>query len=154
MRSTYRVFAYLIAALVMVQAAAIALGVFGLFKWVDGGGNVTKAAFENGDISFPEDIGFAIHGMSGMMLIPAVSLIFLILSFFAKIPGGVKWAAIVLLTVVVQVLLGMFAHGLPALGALHGLNALILFGVAVMAGKRVATTSTTTAAAMPETTRV
>ena len=35
--------------------------------------------------------------------------------------------------VVLQVLLGLFGHAVPLLGALHGLNALLLFGVAVMA---------------------
>ncbi len=35
-----------------------------------------------------------LHGMIGMMLIPLLALVLLIISFFAKIPGGVKWAAI------------------------------------------------------------
>ncbi len=84
-----------------------------------------------------------VHGMNGTMLIPLIALVFMIVSFFAKIPGGVKWAGFVLLAVVVQVLLGMFAHEVPSLGILHGVNALVLFGLAVMAGKRVSTTTTT-----------
>ena len=50
----------------------------------------------------------------------ALALILLIVSFFAKIPGGVLWAGLVLVTVVVQVLLGMFGEGAPALGLVHG----------------------------------
>jgi hypothetical protein len=65
--------------------------------------------------------------------------VFLVVSFFAKIPGGVTWAALVFLAVVVQVALGLFAHALVGLGILHGANALVLFGLAVMAGKRVDT---------------
>ena len=38
--------AYIIAALVVVQAGAIAYGVFGLFNWVEGGGTLDQAAFE------------------------------------------------------------------------------------------------------------
>jgi heme A synthase len=68
-------------------------------------------------------------------------LILVIVSFFAKIPGGTKWALIVFGVVVLQYALAFFARigSLPALGALHGLNALILFGVAVMAAMRVRT---------------
>ena len=57
--------------------------------------------------------------------------------FFAKIPGGIVWALITLGTVVVQVLLGLSAHALPALGMLHGIVALALFGVALTAAQRV-----------------
>jgi heme A synthase len=64
-----------------------------------------------------------------------------ILSFFAKIPGGAKWALIVFGVVVVQYALAFLARiaSLPTLGALHGFNALILFGVAVTAAMRVRT---------------
>ena len=136
MRSVYRVLAFLIAALVAVQAAAVALGVFGLMRWVDEGGTLDKAAFESDEQLFGEEIGFMIHGMNGMMLIPLVALILLVVSFFAKIPGGAKWAGFVFLAVIVQVALGIFAWEMAGLGALHGINALILFGLAVTAGMR------------------
>ena len=44
------------------------------------------------------------------------------MSFFAKIPGGTKWALIVFGVVVLQYALAFFARlaTLPALGALHG----------------------------------
>lgn len=142
MKSVYRVLAYVIAAEVVVQAAAIAFAVFGLSKWVEDGGTLTKAAMESEDTTFTGVLGFAIHGMNGTMLIPLVTLVFLVVSFFAKVPGGVKWAGFVVLAVVVQVLLGMFAHGAPALGLLHGANALVLFGLAVTAGRRVGSTTT------------
>ncbi len=80
-----------------------------------------------------------LHGIIGMMLIPLLALVLLIISFFAKIPGGVKWAGIVLGLVVLQVALGIFGHETPYSGLLHGLNALILFTVALLAGRRVAT---------------
>jgi hypothetical protein len=50
----------------------------------------------------------------------------------------VKWAALVLAAVVVQVALGMFGHEAAVFGLLHGINALLLFSLAVVAGRRVA----------------
>jgi hypothetical protein len=85
--------------------------------------------------------GFATHGINGMMIIPIVVLLLLIVSFFAKVPGGVKWAAIVFGLTVLQVVLAFVAFGAPVVGALHGLNALALFAVAVVAGRRVRTAS-------------
>jgi hypothetical protein len=131
MRSAYRVLAILLAALVVVQAAAIAFAVAGLEHWVDEGNTLDKASAEDAD--FQGVVGFMIHGMNGMMLIPLVALLLLIVSFFAKIPGGVQRAAIVLVLVIVQVTLGLFGHDIPVLGGLHGLNALLVFSSAVMA---------------------
>lgn len=138
MRSVYRWLAYLIAAEVAVQAAVMVYAVAGLGIWVDrDGGVLDKAAFESEERIFPEIVGFMIHGINGMMVIPALALILLIISFFAKVPGGIKWAGLVLLAVVVQVSLGLFGHEEAILGGLHGINALLLFSLAVMAGKRV-----------------
>jgi hypothetical protein len=138
MRSAYRFLAYAIPVLVVVQAASIAFGLFGLGAWVDNGHTFTKAMVDgNTNTSFTGDVGFAIHGINGEMLIPLVALILLVVSFFAKIPGGVKWAAIVLLVVVIQVALAFVAFGAPVVGALHGLNAFVLFGLALMAAQRV-----------------
>jgi hypothetical protein len=137
MKGVYRVFAYLIAAEVIIQASAIALAVFGLGKWIDDGGTLNKAVMEGNDSSIDGVIGFAIHGINGMMIIPILGLLFLIISFFAKVPGGVKWALITFGLIVLQVLLGMFAHSVYALGVLHGINAFAVLGVAATAGRRV-----------------
>lgn len=136
MRTTYRVFAYLIAALVAFQAAMIAFGIFGFGKWIDSGGVMDKAALESGRSNFGEEVGLMIHGIDGEMVIPVVALIFLIISFFAKVPKGAAWAGGVAGLIVVQVLLGIFGHALTFLGLLHGANALLLFTVALLAGLR------------------
>jgi hypothetical protein len=142
MKKVYKGLAWLIAAEVVVQAAAMVYAIAGLGIWVDrDGGVLDKAAFESGESLFPEMIGLFVHGINGMMVIPVLALLFLIVSFFAKVPGGVKWAALVLLAVVVQVTLGMFGHEAAIFGLLHGMNALLLFSLAVMAGKRVSTRS-------------
>lgn len=135
MRTTYRVLAYILAIEVVIQAAAVAWGFFGESAFVEGGGVVDKALIESGTIPFPEVVGFIVHGINGQMVIPALALVLLIVSFFAKVPKGVKWASILLVAVVAQVLLGMFGRGLPLLGLLHGANALLILGSAVVAAR-------------------
>ncbi len=56
--------------------------------------------------------------------------------YIAKVPGGVKWAAITLLLVVLQVTLGIFGHETPYAGMLHGVNALALFTTAGYTARR------------------
>ena len=136
MRTAYRVLAHLIAFLVVVQAAAIAWALSGLTNWVSDGGTLDSAAMESGETLFAEVAGFMVHGINGMMLIPLVAVVLLVVSFFAKLPRGVAWAAAVLALVVVQVLLGMFLHGASFAGLLHGANAMLLFVVALQAGLR------------------
>ena len=138
MKTAYRALAYLLAGLVLVQAAAIAYAIAGLGYWVsEDGGVLDKALMESDDPEFSGLTGFMVHGMNGMMVIPLLSLVLLIVSFFAKIPGGVKWAGFVLLAVVAQIALafGAFAAA-PVLGWLHGMNALVIVGLAINAARR------------------
>lgn len=137
MKTAYKVLAYIIALEVAIQAFMIAFAVAGLGIWIMEEDGVLDAAAMEGEPEFTGAIGMMIHGMNGMMLIPLLALVFLIVSFFAKVPGGVKWAGFVLLAVVVQVALGIFGHSLAISGGLHGLNALVVFSLAVMAGMRV-----------------
>jgi hypothetical protein len=136
MRSVYRVLAYLIAALVVVQAGAIAYGVFGLFSWVEAGGTFDQAALEAENAGIGGGFGFGLHITIGYFVIPLAALLLLIISFFAKIPGGIRWALFLFLTVVVQTLLAGFALEVAGIGWLHGMVALVLFGLAVTAGIR------------------
>jgi Family of unknown function (DUF6220) len=137
MKTVYKVLAYIVAAEVVIQAMAMVFAVAGLGRWVSEGGVLDKAVMESEESPFPEVVGFMIHGLNGMMIIPAIALLLLISSFFAKVPGGIKWAALVFGLVVVQVSLGLAGHAIPALGALHGLNALMLFTSALYTARRV-----------------
>ena len=130
MRSAYKYLAYAIDVLILLQAAAIAWAVFGLSKYIDDGHSINKSGIEGDKTLFSEENGFAIHGMSGTTLIPLVALILLIISFFAKVPQGPKWAGMLFGGIVVQVALGLTAHSVPALGFLHGFWALLLFWLA------------------------
>jgi hypothetical protein len=132
MRTAYRVLAFAIAAFVAIQAAAIGYAVFAQLNWMEGGGTLDEAAFETGAPGTGAMIFHALEGFA-ILLLP---LALLIISFFAKIPQGVRWAVIVLVTTVVQIALGSVSRMLPAIGAVHGAVALLLFGVAVMAAMR------------------
>jgi hypothetical protein len=136
MRVVYRVIAYVIAAEVALQAAFMAYAVFGLGKWVDDGGVLDSAVIESDKMAFDEEVGFMLHGINGQMVIPALALILLIVSFFAKVPRGVLYAVMVLVWVAVQVTLGLSGHEIPVLGLFHGLVAFALYGTAFMAGFR------------------
>lgn len=140
MKTVYRVVAFVIAAGVMAQAAAVAFGFFGLGVWVDGGGTLDKAAYESDSISFLGLAGLAFHGIVGTMVMPILALVFLVVGIVAqvmtKLPGALKWSLFVLVATVLQVVLGLAAHSYPVLGVLHGLLAFVLFGLAAMAGVR------------------
>lgn len=127
MRSTYRVLAGLVALGVVLQAAFIGAGTFGVFHDADNG-----TVFDKNNLNVAQ----IAHSITGSMLIPLAALVLLIISFFAKVPGGVKWAAIVFGLVVVQIMLAYASYGVPQIGFLHGINALALFSVAVLASRR------------------
>jgi hypothetical protein len=140
MRTTYKVLAYLVAAEVAVQAMVMVWAIAGLGKWVSSGGvfdkSVIEGNIETGAMPFPEVLGILVHGINGIFVVPGLSLVLLIISFFTKVRGAIKWALIVFALVVVQTQLGFLGHEFPVGGALHGLNALALFGVALYAGRR------------------
>lgn len=136
MKTAYRILAYLVAAEVVLQAAVITLAVVGLSNWVDSGGVYDKALRERHQAAFPEAVAFAVHGINGQLLVPVIALLLLIVSLFAKVSGGVKWAAVVFVLVIVQVALGMLSQFVAALGALHGINAMALFAAAIYAARR------------------
>ena len=135
MKQVYRVLAFLVAAGVAIQAASVAYGMFGLLKWIEGGGTLDQSTELTPALG--GYTGFSWHATGGIFILPAISLLLLISSFFAKVPGGIRWALIVLGVTVLQVALGLFSHSVAGLGWLHGINALALFGTAMMAGMRV-----------------
>ena len=143
MRTAYKVLAYLVAAEVAVQAMVMVWAIAGLGVWVDGGGVFDKSVIEgsigSGAMPFPEVLGILVHGINGTFVVPAIALVLLIVSFFTKARGAIKWAVIVFVLVVAQGQIGFLGHEFPLAGALHGLNALALFGVALYTGRRIRT---------------
>src|SRR4051812_23105553 len=126
-KQTYRVVAELIALGVLVQAGAIAAGWFTAIHDVDNGLVI--------DDNYDGNVFHGIHGFVGFNIMPLLGLILLVVSFFAakSVPGARKWAGIVFGLIVLQVALALFAFSVPALGALHGINALAVLGTSLRA---------------------
>jgi hypothetical protein len=139
MRITYRIFALLIALEVIVQAAAIAWGFFGLGKWIEAGNTLNKSVLDCRDCrpSFTEENGLMIHGINGSLIVPALGLLFLIVSFFTRNKTLMLWAAITFALVLIQAeVLPELASTYPIYGALHGVNALLVFSAAAIAWRK------------------
>lgn len=124
MKTAYRVIAYLLALSVAVQASLIAFGAFALENNID-----------NGPVSDGDTTGVTLHSFAYVVVLFAVAL--LAVSFGAKVQHGVRWAAIPLGLVVVQFFLAYAAYSAAIVGVLHGLNALAIFAIALLAGRRV-----------------
>jgi hypothetical protein len=150
MRATYKVLGHLIAGLVVVQAAAIALWVFGLWHWLDEGNGHTvtpQLAEDRFEGVSTLAVGVNIHSF-GAIAVALVAIILLIVSFFAKIPGGVKWAGFVFLAVLFQWVIAIASFGIPGLGFLHGANALLVAWLGWRAAKQASVVEET--ASVPE----
>jgi hypothetical protein len=137
-RQVYRILAMLVAVGVVVQAAAIAFALFQIEHQTDDGQVYSKDS-HNG--------GVALHSALGEMVIPIIALLLLIVSFFAGIPGGVKWAAITFGVLVLQIVLAFAGQGVPAIGVLHGINAFALAAVASIAMRKARVAGSTSAPA-------
>ncbi len=134
MRRTYQVLAYVLVAEVVVQAMTVAIALAGLGKWIDDGHTVDKAVVE-AHPRFAGSIGFPIHAINGEMLIPLLVLGLLLVSFFAKVPGGTRRAAILVGLIALQVFLGIVLQGVPYVALLHVLNAFAILVLAFRAGR-------------------
>jgi hypothetical protein len=137
MKQVYRVLAFLIAAGVILQAAAIAYAVFAMFEWVGAGGTIDKSLIESESPQIGGITGFNMHQLFGVTILPLLALLLLISSFLARIPGGIRWGFIVFAVTVTQSLLGIYAHHTAGVGWLHGGMALVLFICAAIAALRI-----------------
>jgi hypothetical protein len=72
-------------------------------------------------------------------------MLLLIVSFFAKVRRGITWALILLGTVLLQIVLALVGFGIPAIGALHGINAIVILALAVVAGRSARVSAVTSA---------
>ncbi|WP_353815048.1 hypothetical protein [Agromyces sp. SYSU T00266] len=137
MQRTYSMLGYLLATLVVLQAGAIAWFVSGMFRWINDGAYLDAAVLaERGDPHFPEELGIAAHSLNGIIVIPAVGLALLIVSFFTRDRVAMILAGVVLALIVLQTQLGFWGPELPAAGLVHGMNALAILLVATLAAVR------------------
>lgn len=136
MRKVYLVLAWLVAAGVVVQVAAIAFAKVGEDYLIDHGGVIDKAFVEssmNGTTSFVGVEGEAIHAMNGMMVLPVIALLLLISSFFVRGTAPKLWALLVVGLLALQIVVAFTMFGLPYLGIVHGVNALAILLVSITA---------------------
>jgi hypothetical protein len=73
-RIASRVLAYLVAAGVVVQAASISYGMFGLTKWIEGGGTLDESTELTPGLG--GYTGFSWHATGGIFILLAISLLF------------------------------------------------------------------------------
>ena len=112
-----------------MQASLIAFGTFALEDSID-----------NGPVSDGDTTGVTLHhSFAYVVALFAVAL--LAVSFGAKVKHGTRWAAIPLGLVAAQFFFAYAAYSAAIVGALHGLNALAIFAVALLAGRRVPKTA-------------
>jgi hypothetical protein len=136
MISVYRFLAYLMVLAVVFQASVIAFAVFGLRNWVIVDGGALEGGSLRGEPAYTGQIGFLLHQKNGQIVIPLIAILLLICSFFTAVRRGVIWTAALAATVAVQIYLGTFPIGLPALGILHGIGALAIFAFALITATR------------------
>ncbi|MFC7527646.1 hypothetical protein [Actinoplanes sp. GCM10030250] len=139
MRTAYRIIAMLIPIFVLVQLTVIAGAWFLVLNDLDSGSVLDKNTVDNW--------AHVVHSQVGMIVIPLLGLSLLIVSFFARVPGGIKWAAITLGVIFLQVFLAFAGFAAPLVGLLHGLNAAAVAAVAEVAARKAKVT--TTAPAQP-----
>ena len=130
MRKAYAGLAYVVAIGVVWQAAGIAIALFTVMHEVEDGAAITSGYDWGGNL------GILMHRIGGSAVIPLASIALLIVSFFTRLPGAVKWAAIVFGLVVLQWVFVFAAFAAANAASLHGANALAMFAAAVWAGRR------------------
>jgi heme A synthase len=70
------------------------------------------------------------------IIVLVLGLVLLILSYFAKLPGGAKWAGFTFLAIVVQWVLAIVSFAAPVVGVLHGANAFAILALAEFTARR------------------
>jgi hypothetical protein len=134
-KQAYRVLNYLLSLEVLIQAAVIAWYAFGVYKYADDNGSISHHQLEDG--GFNGHAGAVIHAVNGFMIIPFIALVLLVVSFFAKIPGGVRLAVITFVLVVVQAfVLPELSTKAPAVGMLHGAVALAILALTIISARK------------------
>ena len=146
MKQTYRILNYLMSLEVLIQAAVITWFSFGVSKYAEKNGSITRDLLEDG--GFGGGAGLTAHAINGYMIIPAIALVLLVISFFARVRNGVKFAAIIFVLVIVQAnVLPALAERAPAVGLLHGAVALAILAVSIVAARKAGESSRETAPA-------
>jgi heme A synthase len=126
MRATFRYLTSLLFVAVVVQ---VALAAFGAFDAVH---KSKHAPVAHKTI----DNGFAAHILLGYIII-LVMLLLLIVAIVGRLgPTPIRFAGALLLAGIVQAILGSISESAPAVGVLHGLNALVIYALSGLLAHR------------------
>jgi hypothetical protein len=116
-RTTFRWLSAILFILVVVQVGFAAFGAFDAVHKADKVA-ISKKTIEN---------GFNVHGALGTLIV-ILMLVLLIVAAVGRLgPALVKFAGGIFAFGVIQFLLGVVSTSAPAVGFLHGLNALLIF---------------------------
>jgi len=121
MTTVYRWWSWLLVLAVVVQVAFAGYGAFYVANKVDDG-TVDEDKFED---------GFGPHAGFGYLVV-LIGLILLVITLIAR-PGRRRVYRSLILAglLILQVLLAWIGFGVPAVGALHPVNALAIFGLSL-----------------------
>ena len=119
MKAAFRIWVTLVFAAAIAQVAFAGYGAFYAADKVTDS-TIDEKTFED---------GFGLHAGVGYLVV-LMGLILLIVALIAR-PGGnaLKQSGIVFGLIIVQVLLAWFGSEIPAIGALHPVNAFIIVGL-------------------------
>ena len=123
MNSAFRMWASIVSLAIIIQVGLASYGAFNAVDKATDQGTIGKDAVSD---------GFGAHAGLGYIIFLA-ALILLILAFLSRRAGGpprVKWSGAILGLIVVQILLAWAGGASAWLGVLHGMNALLVAGVA------------------------
>ena len=123
MSNAFRIWSSVVSLAIIVQVGLAAYGGFHAVDESDDKGTIGKNAVSN---------GFDAHSVLGYVILIA-AIILLMLAFASRRQGGahrVRWSALIVGLIVVQVLLAAAGDAVPWLGILHGMNALAIAGFA------------------------
>jgi heme A synthase len=126
MRSTFR---YLTSVLFIAVVVQVALAAFGAFNVVH---KSKHAPIAHKTI----DNGFGPHVLLGyiIILVMLVLLVVAAIGHLGRTP--IRFAGGLLLAGIIQAILGMISENAPAVGVLHGINALVIFSLSGLLAHR------------------
>lgn len=125
MKLSYRILAWILCILVMLQAASHAWFSAAAAKFLSEGGTLDLS--NTTELPFTGVIGVIIHSMSGMYLFPLVVVVMIVVGYLTRTPRAAGIAVVIAVLIAVQITLGLTAPAIPALAFLHGFNALLIF---------------------------
>lgn len=140
MRSFYRWLTTILFALVVIQVGLAAYGAFDAIHKSESA-SIGKKTTED---------AFGAHAILGSVIVLLMVVLLIVAAIGSLGDGKVRWAGAIVGLGIVQYVLGVASPSAPALGFLHGVNALAIFGATGMLAHRTWKVERTAVAGEPE----